>query len=156
MNPHFLPQDQASRLAHRLGYASLIPSVLLSLACWGADPAWLGVFIKGQLAYGVLMLALVGGVHWGAAMMAKNLSEQDTKRALRWSLAPALTGWFATMVGGFGFAVLIIAFVAAYQVDKRLFLAYAAPEWIVRLRFNLTCVMVAALVLTVVAANVRG
>ena len=152
MNPHILEKD----LVHRLGYAGLIPFFLLTLACWVADPAWLGVFIKGQLAYGVLILSFLGGVHWGAIMLSTGLSAEVSKRALLWSVAPALAGWFATMVGGFGFAVLIIGFIAAYRVDKRLFLVYGVAPWFIRLRFVLTCVVVAALALTVIAANVRG
>ena len=151
MNPQFLNKD----LAHKLGYAGLIPFALLALASWLADPAWLGAFIKGQLAYAILILAFLGGVHWGAAMTA-NLSAQQTRRALQWSVLPALAGWIATMIGGFGFALLIVGFIAAYQVDRHLYAWYGVPGWMLGLRYKLTCVVVAALVLTVVAANVRG
>jgi hypothetical protein len=71
-------------------------------------------------------------------------------------VTPSLLGWFATMVGGFGFAVLMAGFIAAYQVDKRLFAWYGMPAWLLELRFRLTCVAVSALALTVIAANVRG
>ena len=69
---------------------------------------------------------------------------------------PPLLAWFSTMVGGFGFAVLMGGIIAAYQVDKRLFAWYGMPEWLIALRFRLTCVAVPALALTVIAANVRG
>jgi hypothetical protein len=152
MNTHFL----SKRLAHQLGFAGLIPFVALALACWTAHPAWLGAFIKGQLAYGILSLSFLGGIHWGATMLSGELSAAQTRKAMAWSVAPVLIGWFATMAGGFGFAVLMAGFIGAYQVDKRLFAWYRLPEWFIRLRFILTCVVVAALALTVIAANVRG
>lgn len=152
MNHHFFNK----RLAHLLGVLGLVPFALLALACWLVHPDWLGTFIKAQLAYAILILAFLGGVHWGAAMMAPELSVEQIKRALAWSMVPVLAAWTATMVGGFGFAVLIVGFVAAYQVDKRLYPWYRMPEWCIRLRFVLTCIVVAALALTVIAANIRG
>jgi hypothetical protein len=89
-------------------------------------------------------------------MMSGGLSIEQTRRALIWSVMPALIAWFATMAGGFGFAVLMAGFIAAYQVDKRMFAWYRMPEWLIALRFQLTCVAVAALALTVIAANARG
>lgn len=152
MNTHFL----SKRLAHQLGFAGLIPFVALCLASWLVHPDWLDVFIKSQLAYSILILSFLGGVHWGATMVAGTLSVQQTKRALLWSVMPSLIAWLATMIGGFGFALLIAAFAGAYQVDKRLYAWYGLPQWFIGLRFYLTCVVVAALILTVVAANVRG
>jgi hypothetical protein len=152
MNSHFMNK----RIAHQLGFAGLIPFSVLALACWMVHPDWLGDFIKGQLAYGILILSFLGGIHWGAIMMAGDLSADRSKRALLWSVTPPLIAWFATMFGGFGFAVLMAGFVGAYQVDKRLYAWYKMPDWLIRLRFNLTCVVVAALALTVIAANVRG
>jgi hypothetical protein len=152
MNTHLLNK----RLVHQLGLAGLIPFVVLAFACWAVDPAWLSAFIRGQLAYGILILSFLGGIHWGSAMLARDLSDAQTRKAMMWSVAPALIAWFATMTRGFGFAVLMAGFIAAYQVDKRLFAWYQLPPWFIRLRFILTCVVTAALALTVIAANVRG
>lgn len=152
MNTHFLNK----RLAHQLGFAGVIPFAVMTLACWMAHPDWLGVFIKGQLAYGILILSFLGGIHWGATMVSGELSAAQTKKAMVWSVTPALIAWFATMVGGFGFAVLMAGYIGTYQVDRRLFAWYRLPEWFIRLRFILTCVVVATLALTVIAANVRG
>jgi hypothetical protein len=152
MNPHFI----SKRFAHALGLAGLLPFVGLALACWVVHPDWLGSFIKGQLAYGIAILSFLGGIHWGAAMSSQGLSAGQTNRALLWSVVPSLLAWFATMMGGYGFAMLMIGFVAAYQVDKRLFAWYGMPQWFLPLRLLLTCVVVAMLALTVAAANFRG
>jgi len=152
MNNHLLNQ----RFAHQLGYAGLIPFILLTLGCWLVQPAWLGDFIKGQLAYGIATLSFLGGMHWAAALVSADLSAEQTRKALTWSVVPPLTAWISTMLGGFGFAVLMAGFIAAYQADKRLFDWYRVPQWFLQLRFRLTCAVVAMLVLTVIAANVRG
>lgn len=152
MNPHFLNK----RFVYLLGFASLIPFALLTLACWLVHPDWLGAFIKGQLAYAVVVLSFLGGIHWGAAMALVDLNVERTRKAFAWSVTPALIAWFATMLSGYGFAVLAAGFIAAYQVDKRLFAWYRLPGWVIQLRLYLTCAVAALLVLTVIAVNVRG
>lgn len=152
MNPHFLNK----RFVYVLGFAGLIPFALLALACWVVHPDWLGAFIKGQLAYAVAVLSFLGGVHWGAAIALQDLTVERTRKALTWSVIPALVAWFATMMGGYGFALLMAGFIAAYQVDKRLFAWYRLPDWLLRLRLYLTCAVIALLVLTIIAVNVRG
>jgi hypothetical protein len=144
------------RLAHQLGYGGLLPFLLLTLACWVAAPDWLGAFIKGQLAYGIAILSFLGGIHWSAALLVADLKPEQTRKALVWSVVPALAAWFATMTGGFGFAVLMAGFFAAYKVDKHLYAWYRMPAWLIDLRLRLTSAVIAALALTVIAANVRG
>ena len=51
MNPHF----QNKKLSHALGYAGLLPFFLLMLGVWFADPSWLSDFLRGQLAYGIVI-----------------------------------------------------------------------------------------------------
>lgn len=149
-------QFSSKRLAHYLGFAGLIPFVLLTLACWMVHPDWLSDFIKGQRAYGIAILPFLGGIHWGAALTSTRLSEEQILKALIWGVTPSLLAWVSTMAGGFGFAVLMAGFIAAYQADKRLYAWYGMPDWLLRLRFILTCVVVAALALTVIAGNIRG
>ncbi|RJG07207.1 DUF3429 domain-containing protein [Noviherbaspirillum cavernae] len=152
MNSHQINQ----RLAHRLGYAGLVPFILLTLGCWLAHPDWLGDFIRGQLAYGIAVLSFLGGMHWSAALMSAELSAEQGRKALTWGVMPPLIAWSATMFGGFGFAILMAGFIGAYQADKRLFGWYRLPDWFLQLRFRLTCMVVPMLALTVIAANVRG
>lgn len=152
MNNHFINK----RMAHLLGFAGVAPFVLLALACWTVHPDWLGDFIKGQLAYSIAFLPFLGGIHWGAVLTSPLLSSAQTKKSLLCGVVPSLLAWLATMLGGYGFAALIVGFVGAYLVDKHMYLWYRMPPWFIKLRFMLTCIVVAALVLTVIAANVRG
>jgi hypothetical protein len=123
---------------------------------WLADPSWLNDFVRGQLAYAIVILSFLGGVHWGAAMMCSELSMADTKLALLWGVTPSLIAWSATLFGGFGFAVLMAGFIAALQVDKQLFARYGMPPWLMGLRWRLTVAVVLMLAATVIGANVRG
>lgn len=152
MNPHFLNK----RLAHQLGFAGLLPFLLLMLGTWFADASWLGDFLRGQKAYAMVILSFLGGIHWGAAMSCSTLSLNDTKKAFVWSVAPSLIAWAATLSGGFGMAVLMAGFVAALEVDKRMYGRYGMPEWMIRLRSRLTVAVVIMLAATVIGANLRG
>jgi hypothetical protein len=152
MNHHFLNK----RLVHLFGIGGMLPFAVLMFACWVVQLDWLGFFIRGQLAYGIAILSFLGGVHWGAALALDGLSLEQSRKALVWGILPALIAWSSTLMGGFGFAALMAGFVAVYQADKRQFGWYRIPEWFLVLRFKLTVAVVAALALTVIAANVRG
>ena len=152
MNPHFLNK----RLAYFLGIAGLIPFVALMLGCLLVHTAWLGNFLTGQRAYGIAILSFLGGVHWGAAMMATSLSLAQTRKAMLWGITPSLIGWFSIMASGFSFAVLIAGFIAAYLADRRLYVWYQMPPWFIELRMALTAVVVLSLTFTVIIANARG
>ncbi len=152
MNPHFLNK----RLSHQLGFAGLIPFALMLLGVWLTDPSWLGVFVRAQLAYGIVILSFLGGIHWGAAMLCAELSVADTKQALLWSVTPSLIAWSATLFGGYGFAVLIAGFIAAWRMDLRLFDRYGMPPWLGSLRTKLTVTVVLMLSATVLGTHLRG
>lgn len=148
--------DFHQRLAVQLGYAGVFPFLLLMAGVWFADVSWMDDFVKGQLAYGIVILSFLGGVHWGAAMLRPGLTEKDMKKALSWGVTPSLIAWSSTLFGGFGFAVLMAGFVAALQVDRQLYPLYGMPEWMLVLRKKLTVVVVLTLIATVIGANLRG
>jgi len=144
------------RLANQLGFSGLIPFVFLSLACWIFHPDWLPYLIKAQLAYGIAILAFRGGLQWGIALMSPNKPSDEIRQALLWGVLPSLIAWCAmTIDPGLGFLVQIVGFVVLYRVDKRLYQGYNLPDWFADLRFRLTCVVVTALALTFIAANLR-
>jgi len=150
------PQALNKGLSFQLGYAGLIPFLLMTLGVWFADASWMGDFIKGQLAYGIVILSFLGGVHWGAALLSSEMPERELRKALIWGVTPSLIAWSATLFGGFGFAVLMAGFVAALQVDKQMYAAYGMPDWLLALRKRLTLVVVLSLALTVIGAYLRG
>ena len=153
MNRHFASRQAANVL----GSAGLIPFVGLSLGCWLVQRDWLPILVTGQLSYGVAILSFLGGVHWGAALLCSEISSTRARVALLWGVTPSLIGVAAAQLPvGVGFAVMTTAFILAYLVDKRLYAWYRLPDWLLTLRFLLTCVVVAALALTFVAVNLRN
>jgi len=143
------------QLLTKLGVLGLVPFFFLSFACWVVHPDWLGYIIRAQMSYGIAILSFLGGLHWGVALMSKNRPAEDVRKAIIWGIIPSALAWISMANMGVGFLVQMLGFVAAYQVDKRLYLSYELPEWFIVLRFRLTCVVVGALALTFLAANIR-
>src|SRR5690554_4824300 len=75
--------------AQRLGFAGLIPFIVLTLFAL--------LDIHGQLAVAIfsacsaLILSFLGGVHWGLSMAT---TDSDQRRPLQWSVLPSVAGWF--------------------------------------------------------------
>jgi hypothetical protein len=148
--------DTNKKLAHKIGFLGLIPFCLLSLLCWVVHSGWLPYFIRAQLYYGIAILSFLGGLHWGVAMMAKNVAPEDIRRALLWGVIPTIFAWCSMVNVGLAFAVQIVGFVVLYKVDKKMYAIYDLPEWFATLRYKLTRVVVGAMVFTFLAVNVRN
>ena len=152
MNKHFLNK----RLAHQIGVAGLVPFCLLALACWLVDPGAQREVVKCQVSYAAITLSFLGGIHWGATMVSADLTARQSKRALWWSMMPALIAFLSTLMFNYRLISIAAGFVVAYQVDKRLYQWYKLPDWFIRLRLILTCAVVAILLLTLLGVNLRG
>ncbi|WP_230427942.1 DUF3429 domain-containing protein [Undibacterium luofuense] len=147
---------QNQKLLTRLGLVGLIPFFLMTLGCWVVHPDWLGYFIKAQLVYGIVILSFLGGLHWGVTIMARDDNDEQTRKALIWGVIPILIGWFSIGNMLIGFIVQVAGFIASYKIDKKLYEAYHMPDWFIRLRLQLTRVVVTTQILTFIAANVRN
>lgn len=146
----------SKHIARILGIAGLLPFILMTLAAWVVPLEMQAVLVRSQIGYGIAVLAFLGGIHWGGALSA-NLPVAQTKKALGWGVLPSFIAFTALPVDpGLAFAVLTIGFGASYQIDKHLYQWYKMPEWMLRLRLKLTCIVVVALLLTFLAVNVRN
>lgn len=144
-------------IARILGIAGILPFLLMTIATWIAPLANQAQIVRNQIGYGIAVLSFLGGIHWGGALAGSVLSVTQTKKALAWGVIPSFIAFTALPVDtGFAFAVLTIGFAASYQIDKHLYQWYKMPDWMLRLRFKLTCITVAALLLTFLAVNVRN
>jgi hypothetical protein len=153
LNNHFFDQ----RLARIIGFGALAPFLLLSLACWVVHPGWLGDVIRGQLSYGIAILSFLGGIHWTGALVTSDMSGEQTKKVMMFGVAPAAVSWFAVLIdAGLGFAISMICFIAAYRFDRRMYPIYHLPEWLLKLRYQMTCATVGAQLLTFIAVNLRA
>lgn len=126
-------------VAAALGYAGAVPFLVgatgVALALLPATPL---------LAYGAVILAFMGGIHWGLGMPG---TTPDARR-LGLSVVPALLGWAALLLGGRpGLLLLAAAFVGLLALDLATVRSGAAPAWYPSLRVPLTAVVVASLLL---------
>lgn len=132
------------RLPVLLGYAGLIPFVVLSAALWVLPANYQVLINQALLLYASLILAFMGAVHWGLAMLH---TEMVYRRQLGFSVIPALVAWFAFFLPEIlNYSVLIIAFALLCLFDTRMAKTGRAPRWYPRLRSPLTAVVVASLI----------
>ena len=137
-------QQPVPRLPALLGYAGLIPFVMLSAALWLVPPSYQVLVNQALLLYASLILAFMGAVHWGLAMLQTKMEYQ---RQLVFSVIPALVAWFAFFLPEIlNYSVLIIAFALLCLFDTRMAKTGRVPRWYPRLRSPLTAVVVASLI----------
>jgi hypothetical protein len=99
---------------------------------------------QALLLYASLILAFMGAVHWGLAMLQTRM---DYQRQLGFSVIPALIAWVALFLPEIlNYSVLIIAFALLCLFDTRMAKTGRAPNWYPRLRSPLTAVVVASLI----------
>jgi hypothetical protein len=130
-----------SRTASCLGLAALIPFIVLSACLWFVAPVWQADFARALSAYGALILAALGAIHWGAAI--KGPPSPDSLWRYIYGLMPVLLAWVVVLSPPqYGFFLLFLGFGAAYAIDRRV---WAHLEWYVILRAVLTVLTGASL-----------
>ena len=147
---HYTPMQRSlPPLALLLGIAGLIPFALcgyLALTDRG-DPAAMAL-----AAYGAVILAFLGGVHWGFALLEPSGRAERLRLGL--GVVPSLVGWVALLLViavnvETGLAMLLVGFVVTTVVEARAGKAGLVPSGYRTLRYGLTATVVTILVLVV-------
>jgi hypothetical protein len=133
-----------------LGAAGLLPFAAGAITAWLA-PADVLVAIPASfilVAYAAVILAFLGGAHWGLASAALiDRRHPSSPRLFLWSVVPALIGWVACFLSlPLSVAVLILAFAVILVLDRQVTTGGLAPAWWWRLRVRLTLAVIATLV----------
>jgi hypothetical protein len=136
------PKDSA--LARTLGYAGLIPFVLLALLLWLVDEGlqiWVSIALAG---YGALIVSFLGGIHWGLAWQAGHGPGGTGRHAQRkhflWGVVPSLLAWPGLLMPAHaGLAWLGFLLILCYVVDRSLYRQAGLADWLT-LRFHLSAV----------------
>lgn len=127
------------RLAHRLGYAGLVPFVLGCALIWLIGDRNLDqhAFVSLALsAWAGLIIAFLGGIHWGLSF-ARGL---PGRQPLVWGISAVLLGWLGVLMSPYaGLALHGGVLIACYAVDRRVYPQLGAGDWLT-LRFRLTAV----------------
>lgn len=126
-------------LARRLGYAGLMPFVMLATLLWIVQTdlrAWLTIALT---SYAALIATFLGGIHWG---IAAQQSSGERSFHLIWGITPSLIAWLALIMPAYAGLPLIAALlVACYVVDWKSYPAAGWSAWL-PMRLNLTIVAV--------------
>jgi len=80
--------------ARQYGHAGLIPFIVGTLLLWLVYPDLQPWVALGLAAYGALIVAFLGGIHWGLAMD----SHASGQRAFGWAMVPPLVAWLALVM----------------------------------------------------------
>jgi len=138
--------------ARWLGGTGAIPFYAFALAIWFAPPAFREWARNAMVAYGMVILAFVGALHWGFAMKTPGFDERDRWTWMGWSVTPALAAWTASL---FPFrpavAILAATFVVHLALDHLLVARSGLPSWYLKMRRALTAAVVLGLALAFAA-----
>lgn len=138
-------------LATRLGIAGLIPFLVLALwlAAIPVDHVWREMTTRLLTGYAAIVLSFLGGARWALAV-AGNYSE--ARRDIALSILPAMLGWAVMFIPPhLAFVLLAVGFAAHGAWDALSGQAGVLPAWFVRLRTQLTAVVVVAMIIAFAA-----
>jgi len=151
-----------------LGVAGLIPFIGLGIATLTtASPVVADRYLYALVGYGAVMLAFLGGVHWGfvlhPAALPEQMSPDERRDATRLGLGvvPSLIAWAALLMPAFaipevGLAVLIAGFLAVVIGEQHMRRrGLLMPSGYMMLRWALSIIVIVVLV-TVLALRLIG
>ena len=146
-----MPSSSLPRHVSLLGYGGLLPFIGLALLIpFSLD--YRPLFAMALVNYGAVILSFVGALHWGFAMTMQDMSAEQGRDRLIWSVIPALIAWIATLLPmPLGGLLLVIGFVLHLVQDKQLLRVMSLPAWYLPMRLRLTlvasvCLLLAAIV----------
>lgn len=139
-------------IAMLLGIAGLIPFFVCSLGALAGLPPYAEQSLVALAAYGAVVLAFLGGVHWGFGLDEAGSPSSEIQRArFGFGVLPALLGWVALLITFLGYArsalvVLLIGFVLTTVMEARGSRGGYVPKGYMGLRWVLTAVVIVLLV----------
>ena len=143
-------------LATILGVAGLIPFIGAGLAALGtgADRGMMAL-----VAYGAVILAFLGGVHWGFAL--QDPATTGERQRLTWGVVPSLIGWVALLLAmavraEAGLALLLVGMIGTIMIEVRAQRAGLMPRGYLTLRYGLSGVVILVLVIVLVMRVLGG
>lgn len=137
----------AHQVITRLGYAGLIPFVLMAALMWLVDTELLPFVAIALSAYAAVIVSFLGGVHWGIGFMK---GEAAPRFHFWWGVAPSLLAWLAMVMPAHAALPLLgLVVVVCYAVDNKTYPAAGLASWLpMRLRLTvvatLSCMLGAA------------
>jgi len=133
-----------------LGLGGLVPFVACTALVLGGGPL-AGLAEDALAAYGAVILAFLGAVHWGLAL-ADPADAVAARTRLTLGVLPSLVGWAALLAPNWiGFGVLVAGFAATWIAEEAAARAGRLGARYLWLRRGLTLAVVAMLSATWIA-----
>lgn len=134
-------------LAYLLGAAGLLPFIGCGIEAVSRGP-WQPVALQALIAYGAVILAFLGGVHWGFALSPGQSLLVRMRLAL--GVVPSLIGWVAVVLGALGLAglalaLLIVGLFGTIATERSWARRGLVPGGYMTLRWGLSVIVVVAL-----------
>lgn len=132
--------DQTRKHVQLLGYAGLLPFVLLAALLWLIDEDLHPFVALAMAGYGASIVSFLGGIHWGIGF--KNTARMHNAPLFNfgWGVVPSLLAWIAvTMPAYAGLPLLAIILGLCYAVDRKTYPEAGLEEWL-PMRWHLTVV----------------
>jgi hypothetical protein len=127
-----------------LGIGGLVPVAACTALVLGGGP-FSGLAEDALAAYGAVILAFLGAVHWGLAL-ADPADAAAARTRLTLGVLPALAGWAALLAPNWiGFGVLVAGFAATWMAEEGAARAGRLGARYLWLRRGLTLAVVAML-----------
>ena len=130
----------ADHTISRLGYAGLIPFLLLTSLMWLVDRELLPFVSLALGGYAAVIVSFLGGVHWGIGFMK---GPTAPRFHYIWGVVPSLLAWLALMMPIYAaLPLLAIVLVACYVVDSKTYTAAGLGNQLpMRLRLTLVATL---------------
>jgi hypothetical protein len=125
--------------ANLLGYAGLIPFVVLAAAFWWPDRVAHSFISHALSNYAAVIISFLGAIHWGLAMRDTQPSTTGASVWI-WGITPSLLAWMATLLTSpFDLLFMAILLWICYRVDQKRYPHHQLESWL-PMRFRLTLV----------------
>ena len=136
-----------------LGLGGLIPFAACAGGAFAGPEGWRGLALAALIAYGAVILAFLGAVHWGLTLAAT--AEAETRHArtrLTLGVVPAMVGWGALLLPAWaGLTVLIAGFLGVWAAEES-----AARDGLVPIRYLWLRRLLTLAVVVVLSAVLMG
>ncbi len=140
-----MTESRLPPLAVILGVLGLLPFFATALLSVGTDQMAQHLGALPLIGYGAVILAFLGGVHWG--FVIEGDKEPQERRRLLLGVVPSLIGWAALWLGLLsytdpGLLLLAAGFIGTVVVETRASRLDLVPRAYLVLRWALTTVVV--------------
>ena len=147
----FVPLSNAARYS---GYAGIAPFVAALLGVWLApDPSWQRFSQQAALAWGAVILAFVGALHWGFAIAGRLPA---TSAVIMAAILPSVLGAAAMLLDGQRGLALLIAGFGLFGIYEHRRWVDSLPADYLAMRRRLTLAVCASLTLALFASETAG